>query len=236
MTAFYETLAKYYDLIYDFKDYKDEADRIHNIIQENKVSQGNSLLDAACGTGNHLVHLKEKYDVTGLDISEEMLAIARKKMPEIELVHGSMTSMNLNRKVDVITCLFGSITYLTTTKDLSDAIHSFSNHLVPGGVVLIEPLFTKETVRHGSLGISCIDNPELKLARVNMSRIEGDVAYLDFHFLLATKEGVEHFVDPSPMGIFSRNTFMSLMKESGLSPKFLEPGLSKEGLFLGVKN
>ncbi|NHJ13948.1 MAG: class I SAM-dependent methyltransferase [Candidatus Thorarchaeota archaeon] len=236
MTVFYGKLAEYYDLIYDFKDYKAEAEKIHEIVQENKTSQGNTLLDAACGTGNHLLYLREKYDVSGLDFSEEMITIARRKLPGIELVHGSMTSMNLNRKFDVITCLFGSITYLTTTKDLSDAIHSFSNHLVPGGVVLIEPLFTKETVRHGSLGISCIDNPELKLARVNMSRIEGDVAYLDFHFLLATKKGVEHFVDPSPMGIFSRSTFMSLMKESGLSPKFLEPGLSKEGLFLGVKN
>ncbi|NHI84137.1 MAG: class I SAM-dependent methyltransferase [Candidatus Thorarchaeota archaeon] len=236
MTVFYGKLAKYYDLIYDLKDYKAEADKIHQIVQEYKTSQGNALLDTACGTGSHLIHLKERYNITGLDVSKEMIEIARARLPGIELIHESMTTMNLGKKFDVITCLFGSITYLTTIEELSHAINAFSKHLVPGGVVLIEPLFTKETVHHGSTGISCVDRPEVKLARVNTSTIEGDIAYLNFHFLLATEKGVEHFVDPSPMGIFSRATFMSLMKGNGLTPRLLEPCLSRESLFLGVQN
>jgi hypothetical protein len=64
----------------------------------------------------------------------------------------------------------------------------------------------------------------------------GDIAYLNFHFLISSKEsGTEHFIDPSPMGLFSRDTHLQLMEESGFSASFIEPGLIKEGLFIGVR-
>jgi SAM-dependent methyltransferase len=235
MTDFYQKLAKYYDQMYSFKDYEAEASRLHEFIQQHKRSKGNRLLDVACGTGGHLQFLKGKYEANGLDVSEVMLAVAKEKMPEIPLYQGSMVNMSIDQQFDVITCLFGSIGYLTTLDDLIGAIQSFSTHLVPGGVVLIEPMFTKETVKPDAFGLTCVDLPEIKIARAGSSAVDGDIAYLNFHFLLATKDRVEHFVDPSPMGVFPRNTFLRIMEESGLETKFVDSGLSKEGLFIGVK-
>jgi ubiquinone/menaquinone biosynthesis C-methylase UbiE len=171
-----------------------------------------------------------------MDVSEEMLAVAKEKLPKIPFYQGGMTDMNLNQKFDVITCLFGSIGYLTTLDDLSRAIHAFSKHLVSGGVLLIEPIFTKETVKPQSFSLTCLDLPEIKIARAGSSKVEEDIAYLNFHFLIATMDNIEHFVDPSPMGIFSRKTYLDIMKESGFSAKFVEPGLSNRGLFIGVNS
>ncbi len=209
---------------------------LHEIIKKYKKSSGNEFLDVACGTGAYISYLKDKYQTKGFDISEEMLKVAREKCPEIEFIQGDMTSMKLDQNFDIITCLFGSISYLTTLDDLAEAIKTFSNHLSPGGITIIEPLFTVETYRDRSMNILCLDLPEIKIARTNVTMRDGDIAYLNFHFLISTREnGIEHFVDPSPMGIFSRNSYLSLMKDCDLSASFIEPGLSKEGLFIGIK-
>ncbi|MFW9956309.1 MAG: class I SAM-dependent DNA methyltransferase [Candidatus Thorarchaeota archaeon] len=237
MTDFYSRLAKYYDQMYSFIDYQGHSSKLHTIIQQHKKSSGNTLLDVGCGTGTHILHLMDKYQATGLDLSKDMLEVAHEKCGSIDFIQGNMVTMNLGRSFDVVTCLFGSIGYLTTHEDLAKTINAFSKHLVSGGVAIIEPLFTLETARGGSMGILCLDLPEIKIARTNVSRKEGNLVFLDFHFLISTKEnGTQHFVDPSPMGAFSKATYLELMQESGLSASFIEPGLTKDCLFIGVKN
>lgn len=46
----YKELAKYYDLIYHWKNYKKETDKIKKLISRYKKSDGKALLDVACGT------------------------------------------------------------------------------------------------------------------------------------------------------------------------------------------
>lgn len=237
MTDFYTKLAKYYDQMYGHIDYEDNSKKLHEFIQQYKKSDANRLLDVACGTGTHIMHLMDKYETMGFDLSDEMLKVARKKCPNIDFVQGNMVDLDLGRKFDVITCLFGSIGYLTTEEELARAINAFSAHSNEGGVVIIEPMFTKETVRDRSMGLVSLDLPDIKIARANVSRRVGDIFYLDFHFLISTMEdGTEHFIDPSPMSVFPRSTYIALMEDSGFSTQFVEPGLMKEGLFIGVKN
>ncbi|KXH76984.1 MAG: hypothetical protein AM326_06000 [Candidatus Thorarchaeota archaeon SMTZ-45] len=236
MGNFYSRLAKYYDQMYAHIDYEGAANRLHDIIQKYKQTTGNRLLDVACGTGTHIMYLKDRYQVMGLDISEEMLSVAREKCPGISFVQGNMVSMDLNQVFDVIICLFGSITYLTTKEKLQHTIQSFSNHITSGGVIIIEPLFTEETIREKGMGLNCLNLPDIKIARSNVSRREGNIVYLDFHFLVSTREhGTEHFIDPSPMGVFSKSTFKNLMEKSGFSVEIIEPGFDKEILILGIK-
>ena len=57
----HDQLAKYYDRIYSFRDYLDEAVRVQNLIMKYLETGGNTLLDVACGTGLHLKHLKDDF-------------------------------------------------------------------------------------------------------------------------------------------------------------------------------
>lgn len=234
MTSFYSKLAKYYDLIYASKNYKHEAQRLHELIQRYKTSAGNNLLDVACGTGSHIKYLKVNYETMGFDISEEMLAIARKKTKDVPFVQGNMTHLDLGQQFDALLCLFGSINYLTTMDELTMTIRTFSNQTKPGGVIIIEPVFTLETFKSGHMGILCIDEPEVKIARVNVNRREGTIVHFDFHFLIATSEGTEHFTDSSPVGLFSRTDFKTIMENNGFTFKPIEPGLSHSELYIGV--
>ncbi|MFX1415281.1 MAG: class I SAM-dependent DNA methyltransferase [Promethearchaeota archaeon] len=237
MTDVYKIMAKYYDHMYSWKDYESETQRLHEIVQKYKTSPGKDLLDVGCGTGGHIEYLKKYYEVSGLDLSEEMLAVAKEKHKDVPFICANMTSMKLNHKYDVITSLFGSISHLTTQEELIDAIRSFSMYTRQGGVIIIEPFVTRETVRPESLGINCVNLPDVKIARVNRGRLEGNIAYLDFHFLIATKNGVEHLFDPSPMGVFPRAVFNDIMEDNGFDVDYVEPGLmERTGLFVGVRS
>jgi ubiquinone/menaquinone biosynthesis C-methylase UbiE len=130
----YGELAKYYDLIYSFKDYKKEAVRIKALVSKYKKSEGKELLDVACGTGHHLNCLKDEFSCTGVDISREVLEIARKNNEGIAFEDADMTIMDLGKRFDVITCLFSSIGYVKTHSNLEKTIRNFARHLKKGGV------------------------------------------------------------------------------------------------------
>lgn len=61
-----------------------------------------------------------------------------------------MVNFKLDKKFDVITCLFSSIGYVKTYEKLRQTIHNFANHLRKGGVVIIKPWFAKKTHKAGS--------------------------------------------------------------------------------------
>src|ERR1700730_1388985 len=145
----YSKLAKVYDALYGFKNYEAEAKRLHEIIAEKKTSPGNALLDVACGTGTHLSFLQKYYSVEGIDLTPEMLEVARTRHPQIAFCEGDMRTFDLGRRFDVVTCLFSSIGYLKSPQELRAAIINMARHLQPGGVLIVEPWLTDETWKPG---------------------------------------------------------------------------------------
>ena len=79
--------AAFYDALYAFKDYASEAAHVRALIQE-RFPSARTLLDVDCGTGTHLVHLREWYAVQGLDLDPQLLAIARDRLPDVPLHQG----------------------------------------------------------------------------------------------------------------------------------------------------
>lgn len=233
----YGDLAKYYDLIYSFKDYKKEAVRIKALISKYKKSEGKELLDVACGTGHHLEYLKDEFSCMGVDVSNEILEVARKNVEGVVFKQADMTTLNLGKKFGVITCLFSSIGYVKTYKNLRKTIQNFSKHLKEGGVVLIEPWLTKSTYIPDSPHMSIYDGKDIKIARLNVSELRGILSVMDMHYLIAeTGKGVRHFVDRHEMGLFGVDVTLRIMKKAGLRSKFLKHGLMPErGMFVGVK-
>ena len=76
---------RYYDLLYSWKDYPAEVEKLHAIVQARKVSPGRDWLDVACGTGKHLELLAEWYQVEGLDLDSGMLEVAKERLPGVSL-------------------------------------------------------------------------------------------------------------------------------------------------------
>jgi SAM-dependent methyltransferase len=232
----YAEFAQYYDAIYrsQGKDYEKECWRLHLLIQRHKQSPGNLLLDVACGTGGHLEHLRHLYEAEGLDNSQQMLAIARQKLPGVPLHRADMRDFDLGRRYDGIVCLFGSIGYVETVDSLEQTIRNMARHLISGGVLVVEPWLYPEEFQPGHLHAVFVDEPELKLARLSRSWREGNVMEIDFHFLVATPEGIQHFTEVHRLGLFEREEYVDAFEKAGLKVLIEPEGLGRE-LFIGVK-
>jgi len=231
----YDRSAELYDAIYSFKNYETETGKLHQIIQQHKRSPGNDLLEVACGTGGHITYLKNNYAVEGLDISQKMLRLAKKKHPDIVFHRGDMVSFKLNKQFDVITCLFSAIGHLKTKRKLGLAIRNMSRHLKPGGVLIVEPWPTPQQWHDGLVHANFVDQPELKIARMNISKTRGKLSVMDMHHLIATPKRVEHFVERLVMGLFTNEEYLDTFRQAKLETTYDPEGLMGRGLYIGTR-
>jgi len=227
--------AAFYDTIYSFKNYEREAQQLHALIQQHKRSPGMTLLDVACGTGAHIPFLREHYAVEGLDLDANLLAIARQRNPDITFHQADMLDFDLGHSFDVMVCLFSSIGYVKTADKMKQAIQNMSRHAQPGGLVIVEPWLTPDTYRPGMPHALFIDRPELKIARMNLSMVEDGLSVLDFHYLIATSDGVDYFTERHELGLFTHADYLEAFRVSRLNVVHDPEGLMGRGLYIGIR-
>jgi SAM-dependent methyltransferase len=232
--------AAFYDALYAArgKDYAREADAVTARVRALRPEAA-TLLDVACGTGAHLERFaRHGFACRGLDKELQMVAIARSRLAEIEIEPGDMLDFRLPERYDVVTCLFGSIACTRTRERLEQAVANMAAHLAPAGLLLVEPFLPPEAYVVGNLNALFVDEPELKIARMNVSRRIADVALLDFHYLVATKRsGVERHFERHELGLFTEQDYRTAFTAAGLACEVLdEPALPFErGLYLGYR-
>ena len=228
--------ARVYDAIYaTFKDFAGESERLHELVQR-RNSGARTLLDVACGTGAHLEHLAVRYEVEGVDFSAEMLAVARERLPDVPLHEADMAEFDLGRTFDAVVCLFSSIGYVRTRERLAAAVAAMARHLEPGGLLVVEPWFTPDQWQAPSGPYSTfVDEPELKVARINLSPVPGDTVVLEMHHVIGTPEGVESFVEVHELGMFTHEQYLDAFRVAGLEVEHDPEGLMGRGLYLGTR-
>lgn len=229
----YGASARWYDTIYGFKDYAAEAELVRALVRQHRPA-ARRLLDVACGTGEHLRHLKATFEVEGIDISPDMLAVARAKLPGVPLQQADMRDFDLGRAFDAVICLFSAVGHLTDEAELEGAMHCIARHLEPGGVCLIEPWLAPEAYTPGGVHSLFVDRPDVKLARINLSLLSGRTCVFDMHHLVGTPEGVEHFVEHLELTLFPLDSYRQALAASGMAVSFDPHGPTGRGLFIGV--
>ena len=131
----YNLFAKHYDAV--MGERKKTVGLLKKFISKYKPN-AKQILELACGTGTVLKPLSEKYKVYGIDLSSEMLKIAKKKVRLGKFYHQDMTKFNIKGKFDVILCVFDSINHLTNFSDWKKVFHCSRNHLKDNGVFIFD--------------------------------------------------------------------------------------------------
>jgi SAM-dependent methyltransferase len=131
----YGKFGRFYDAVMGSR--AESAAFIRNLIRRHKP-EAKTLLELACGTGAVLERLSEYYQVAGLDISIEMLSVARKKLPGAPLVQADMVTFELGQKFDVIISVFDSINHILNFADWGRVFRRVARHLAPGGLFLFD--------------------------------------------------------------------------------------------------
>jgi SAM-dependent methyltransferase len=131
--------ARYFDA--DYAGYDEDLPVLNALAQRT----GGPLLELGCGTGRALIPLAHQgYHVTGVDLSPEMLRIARNKAAaakvaaRVTLVEGSYTDAPLGGPYPLAFILMNTFMHLLTQEDQLRALRHWRDHLTPGGLLLID--------------------------------------------------------------------------------------------------
>jgi len=131
--------GKYYDLLYQDKDYQAECDIIVGLLKRYSPNQVSSVLDAACGTGGHAIPLATReYQVTGFDASEAMIHRAREKSRLVPFHIMDLRSFSVPGEFDACICMFAAMNYLTETADIHKALVNIRRHLKQGSLLIFD--------------------------------------------------------------------------------------------------
>lgn len=237
--AMYGARADLYDRIYHWKDYAAEAARLRGVLRAAGVPDGARVVEAACGTGSYLQHLRAWYAVEGFDLSAGALGVARRKLPGVPLRVADMTGFTLRRPADVLVCLFSSFGYVRPGAARRRAAACFARAVRPGGVVVVEPWLTPDEAKPGHSSVDTYDGtkrtpPEaMRIARVTTHLPKGRKSVFDFHILVATPTGVEHLVDHHELWMETPEELLATFRRAGLDAQWIRPGpLSGRGVLL----
>jgi len=232
----YEELAPYYDRIHAWRDDERHSRQVAEVLEAHARRPVESLLDVACGTGEHVRHLAERYLCMGLDRSRAMLEVARGKVPQARFVQADMTNFALADEFDAVTCLFSSIAYLQTEQRLEAALACMAEHLAPEGVVVLEPWFTPEDGRSGEHVLQTYEGEDVVVARMGTSSVDGDTTTVTMHWLLGENGDVRHVVEEHELVRFSRVTLLAAFEAAGLDGEFVAAGdRGRRGLYVATR-
>lgn len=137
----YSAIAECYDVLNSHVDYEAFASFLNREIRAGGISDGSIVLDLACGTGNiTLPLLKCGYDMIGVDLSGDMLNIARNKKggDKVLWLRQDMRSFELYGTVGAVVCCLDSINYLTSRNGLGKCFSLVHNYLDPNGIFIFD--------------------------------------------------------------------------------------------------
>ena len=215
-------LAKYYDIMRQYRDYDDECGFVDTLIRKN-VPRAKSVLDLCCGTGEHAIRMARLgYAVTGVDQSQDMLNIAVDKANasslSIDFVCKDIFKLEVKEKFEVSYCLGYTFLYMTTNSDARRFFKTVRNALMPGGLFIVDFInglslikdFDKDefTYQHKGATIKQHERSYLDKRR--------GVKHLDFEYeIIDNSGGVRRIHAEEDLRIFYENEVQSLLSDCG---------------------
>lgn len=216
------TEAELYDLIFTAmeKDFSGHADRVADLVRQARPDS-RTLLDVACGTGEHARYLSEVhgFEVDGIDISPEMLARARAKCPRGRFDIADMTGFQLGRRYDGLLCMSGSIAHTVTQPRLRDALACLRDHLAAGGVAIVQPYLTPDAVKVGT-GEFNVETGGLRIKRTRRSERDGQRQLVYYHYVVEGPDGTREADEIDECGLFTVEDMLAAFSAVGLTATY----------------
>jgi len=225
----YTRMARYYDTLYSkIVDYPSQVDYLEKILAKHRRKRPESILDVACGTGNYtFLFAKRGYRTTGIDISDEMLQIARekagrKKNPQFFKMN--MRKLILQAKYDVAVVLFGGFGYLLEQGEVSGFFASVAKQLNTDGLLIFEfwqnsAILPGATRPSGQKTWDRVEDGNGSIIRLNTSKYDAHTNILtvtfDFYVLdTRTKRLVDSFSETHLVKTYSVSHIQELLERS----------------------
>ncbi len=215
----YHDLAWAWPLVSPPEDYVKEAEETAETIRAHSQFEPHTLLHLGCGGGHIDFTLKNHFEITGVDLSDDMLGLARKLNPEVEYLSGDMRGLRLNRIFDAVIIL-DSIAYMLSEDDLRAAFATAHAHLRPGGVFLTYVERSAETFEQNQVASYTRKKgySEITLIEQAYDPDPLDTNYEStFIYLLRERGSLRIETDRHMLGLFPLTTWTQILEEVGFT-------------------
>jgi SAM-dependent methyltransferase len=182
--------AKYYDLLYQDKDYKAESDYISSLIKKYHP-ETKKILEFGSGSGIHGRLLGDLgYQVYGIERSQQMIDLGYKKadlnepISNFNCVLGDCTKTFIGNDFDAVISLFHVISYQTSNKSITAMLNNACRQLKPGGIFIFDYWYAPAVWNYRpTLCVKKVENSELKITRIAEPECWEDKNRVDVNYL-----------------------------------------------------
>ena len=221
MTQLFDAIGKYYDLVYQNKDYLSEVNYIHKLIRKYSDYTKN-ILEFGSGTGKHANYLVEKgYEIDGIERSKSMVQFSSKKEGFTSHI-GDIKTKNLKKEFDTVISLFHVFSYQTKNSDVQELLFNARRHLKQGGIFIFDIWYTPAVLSIvPSNRVLRIANEEIEVTRVAEPDIliNENIVNVNYQFFLKNRldKNYKIFKESHPMRHFSLPELYYFAEKNGFS-------------------
>jgi SAM-dependent methyltransferase len=217
----YQELAEWWPLISPPEDYAEEATYLAGALSSAAVPV-REVLDLGSGGGHVAVHLKERFTMTLVDLSEEMLAVSRRLNPGCAHLQGDMRTVRLDRLFDAV-LVHDAVDYVTCEPDLRQVIDTAYAHCRPGGIAVFVPDHVADTFHaaRGRGGSRDAAGRQASFCEWTWDPDPGDDwVRAEYDFVLRSADGTVQVVhEAHRLGAFRRDAWLRLLAGAGFVPE-----------------
>jgi SAM-dependent methyltransferase len=198
--ATFGAYSKYYNLLYQDKDYRGEADYLIGLLRrfaQGKVSQ---LMELGCGTGNHaFLFAEQDVQVSGVDSSEEMVAAARARLEESrsqdalpvypDFHIGDVRNVRLGKTYDAVCSLFHVVSYQNSNEDILSTFRTAREHLKSGGLFIFDVWYGPAVLTdRPAVRVKRLSDATTEITRLAEPRIHADLNLVDVSYEVIVRD------------------------------------------------
>jgi SAM-dependent methyltransferase len=213
----YHDLSWIWPIVSPPEDYVEETEFFFRIIEEEATINVRTLLHLGCGGGRNDFTFLKHFEVTGLDISEEMLALAKKLNPAAEYIIGDMRSTRLGRTFDCVAAL-DSVNYMKSEEDLARLFRTAYEHLNPGGIFITVVEESRDRFKQNRTISSTHSRGNTQITFIENSfdpDPDDDHFEMTFIYLVRDRDGLKVHTDSHIWGLFRMETWRRLLETTG---------------------
>ncbi len=225
---YYNKIAKIYDLMYTKEtgyNHKNQVDWVDN--WRKKTHRSKTVLDLACGTGIHLEYFKKLgYKIQGIDASQKMLNVAKKRLGAVSLKKDFFETFNLKKKPDIITCYFNGMSYNTDLRKLKSTFKNIYKSLPDKGIFIFDVFCIEKSKK--IFAIKKFENKKIKISRTIIGLPTNKGFKSTMYYIIFDGKKSDILSETSLRGTFSKKQILNTLSSSNFKVLYCGKGYAPE--------